>query len=78
MQCYCRVNALRDQAMRHLAPGGEVLLACGVTKDLTKTHKAGDIVKKTAAICGMAAMITRVLAAIVRVMDPMNMTVAMQ
>jgi alanyl-tRNA synthetase len=31
---------------------GKVLLACGVTKDLTKTHRAGDIVKKTAALCG--------------------------
>jgi alanyl-tRNA synthetase len=31
---------------------GKVLLACGVTKDLTATHKAGDIVKKTAAVCG--------------------------
>jgi alanyl-tRNA synthetase len=31
---------------------GKVLLACGVTKDLTGSHKAGDIVKKAAAICG--------------------------
>jgi alanyl-tRNA synthetase len=32
--------------------GGKVLLACGVTGDLTAAHKAGDIVKKTAAVCG--------------------------
>jgi alanyl-tRNA synthetase len=31
---------------------GKVLLACGVTKDLMKTHKAGDLVKKAAAVCG--------------------------
>jgi alanyl-tRNA synthetase len=31
---------------------GKVLLACGVTKDLMKSHKAGDLVKKAAAVCG--------------------------
>jgi alanyl-tRNA synthetase len=31
---------------------GKVLLACGVTKDLVESHKAGDIVKKAAAVCG--------------------------
>jgi alanyl-tRNA synthetase len=31
---------------------GKVLFACGVTKDLTKQHKAGDIVKAAAAVCG--------------------------
>jgi alanyl-tRNA synthetase len=31
---------------------GKVLFACGVTKDLTGSYRAGDIVKKTAAICG--------------------------
>ncbi len=30
----------------------KVLLACGVTKDLMKSHKAGDIVKRAAAVCG--------------------------
>ncbi|MFC1657217.1 alanine--tRNA ligase, partial [Candidatus Moduliflexota bacterium] len=34
------------------AAGDKVLLACGVTKDLTKSHRAGDIVKKAAQICG--------------------------
>jgi alanyl-tRNA synthetase len=31
---------------------GKVLLACGVTKDLTRSYRAGDIVKSAAAICG--------------------------
>jgi alanyl-tRNA synthetase len=31
---------------------GKVSFACGVTKDLAGKHKAGDIVKKVAAVCG--------------------------
>ncbi len=32
--------------------GGKVAFACGVTKDLVGRYKAGDIVKKVAAVCG--------------------------
>ncbi len=31
---------------------GKVAFACGVTKDLVGKHKAGDLVKKVAAVCG--------------------------
>ena len=31
---------------------GKVSFACGVTKELTGRHKAGDLVKKVAAVCG--------------------------
>jgi alanyl-tRNA synthetase len=31
---------------------GKVAFACGVTKDLAGKHKAGDLVKKVAAVCG--------------------------
>ena len=31
---------------------GKVALALGVTKDLTARYKAGDLVKKVAAVCG--------------------------
>ena len=31
---------------------GKVSFACGVTKDLAGRHKAGDLVKKVAAVCG--------------------------
>ena len=31
---------------------GKVAFACGVTKDLVGRHKAGDLVKKVAAVCG--------------------------
>jgi alanyl-tRNA synthetase len=31
---------------------GKVVFACGVTKDLIPKHKAGDLVKKVAAVCG--------------------------
>ena len=34
------------------AAEGKVSFACGVTKDLTGKHKAGDLVKKVAAVCG--------------------------